>query len=381
MESSKIRLAMGNEAITEGAIAAGARFYAGYPITPSSEIAERSSWRLPQVGGVYVQMEDEIASMAAIIGASTAGLKSYTATSGPGISLMQENFGLAVMAEVPCVIIDVQRSGPSTGLATKPGQGDVMQTRWGTHGDHGAIAISMASVQECYDYTITAFNLAEKYRTPVYILADEVVGHMWEKLVLHEPEEIIERKQPAPGTPGGDFPIADFGAHPDGIAPMPPFGSPYILRVNGSTHGEYGFLCGEPGKVDKIVRHYTDKIQKNAEDIVITKPYMLQDAEYAIIAFGCSVRSGLAAMRTARARGKKVGMLQLVTVWPFADRQVAEVLERVKGVVVPEMNLGHVAGEVRRHNPRGIPVVGVNKVSSEMITPDEILTGLEEAAR
>ena len=378
---TEVCFAMGNEAITEGAIAAGARFYAGYPITPSTEIAELSSKRLPQVGGLYVQMEDELGSIAAVIGASSAGKKAYTATSGPGISLMQENLGVAVMSEVPCVIINVQRSGPSTGLATKPAQGDVMQARWGTHGDHGIIALSPATVQQCYDLTIRAFNLAEKYRTPVYLLADAVVGHLYERYELRMPEAIVWRRQPDENVPDGDFAPFDFEKYPDHIAPMPPFGSRHIFRMNGSGHDAAGFPCGVPQVAQKYIRHLTDKIENNIKDIVQVKEYRLEDAEYAIITFGCSVRPALAAMALARDDGMKVGVLQLITVWPFADDKVKEVLSRVKGVIVPEMNLGQIASEIDRCNKRGIPLIRVNKVDSEIIMPDEILVGIKEAAR
>lgn len=368
--NGNVRFMQGNEAITEGALAAGARFYAGYPITPSSEIAEISSRRLPQAGGMYIQMEDEIGSMAAIIGASASGKKSYTATSGPGFSLMQENLGVAIMAEIPCVIINVQRSGPSTGLATKPAQGDFMQSRWGTHGDHGIIVLSPSSVEDCYYLTVKAFNFAEKYRTPVILLADEIIGHLHERAVLNKigPEDIIDRKQPA-GDPK-DYKTFDFGE--DGIAPLASYGSDYIVRLSGTTHDVTGYPNSNPENADKFIRHYTDKIEKSKKDIVITRKYKMEDAEYAIITFGCSTRSALEAMEMLRAEGKKVGILQLVTLWPFADEQVLEVCKQVKGVVVPEMNLGQLAGEVKKYNPGNIPVIGVNKVNSLSVNPVEI---------
>ena len=367
--ANKIRFSHGNEAITEGAIAAGARFYAGYPITPSSEIAELSSVRLPQVGGLYIQMEDEIGSIAAIIGASASGKKSYTATSGPGCSLMQENLGVAVMGEIPCVIINVQRSGPSTGLATKPAQGDVMQARWGTHGDHGIIALSPASVQECYDLIIKAFNLAEKYRTPVIFLADEIVGHMREKYVIRElkQDEIVNRKKPK--CDPKDYKPFDFESQEDGIAPLASYGGEYIFRLNGTTHDEMGNACSKPANAQKFIEHYTQKIETNKKDFVMTKEYNIEDAEYAIITFGCSTRPSLAAMEMAREKGIKLGVLQLITIWPFADEQVKQVCDKVKGVLVPEMNLGQVIREIQRINTRDIPIVGVNKVNSEAITP------------
>jgi 2-oxoglutarate ferredoxin oxidoreductase subunit alpha len=380
MNTPEIRFAMGNEAIAEGAIAAGARFYAGYPITPSSEIAEIASRRLPQIGGVFIQMEDEISSMAAIIGASAAGKKAFTATSGPGISLMQENLGVAVMSEVPCVVINVQRSGPSTGLATKPAQGDVMQARWGTHGDHGIIALAPSSVQECYDLTIKAFNFSEKYRTPVYLIADEVVGHMREQYVLHETFEIVDRKHPDASEPAGDYKIFDFERYDDRIAPMPAYGGKYIFRMNGSMHDEAGFGCGTPENVDKFIRHYEEKFARNRDDIVITESYNMEDAEYVLVSFGCSIRSAMAAMRLARSEGKKVGVLKLMTLWQFADKEVTAVLNKAKCVVVAEMNLGQVINEVSRYNERKIPVIGVNRVDSNMITPYQILDVLKENA-
>ncbi|MDR2156623.1 MAG: 2-oxoacid:acceptor oxidoreductase subunit alpha [Clostridiales Family XIII bacterium] len=381
MRKHEIRFGMGNEAIAEGAIAAGARFYAGYPITPSSEIADISSVRLPQVGGIFVQMEDEIGSMSAIIGASAAGVKSYTATSGPGISLMQENIGVAVITEIPCVIINVQRSGPSTGLATKPGQQDVMQARWGAHGDHAIIALSPSSVQECYDLTIRAFNLAEKYRTPVCILSDEIVGHMREQFELHGAKEIIGRKQPDPSMPVEAFRPYDFERYEDHIAPLPPFGGRYVYRHTASGHDENGYVTNDKQNANKFIRHYTEKIEKHRDDIVTVEAHCMEDAEYAIISFGCSVRSAMAAMRMARARGKKVGVLKLITLWPFADKEVRAVLDRVKGAIVAEMNLGQVFSEVSRHNDRRIPLVSVGKVDAEIIYPEEILDALEEAAR
>ncbi|MDR2180807.1 MAG: 2-oxoacid:acceptor oxidoreductase subunit alpha [Synergistaceae bacterium] len=377
MNTWEIRFAMGNEAIAEGALAAGARFYAGYPITPSSEIAEIASRRLPQVGGVFIQMEDEIASIAAIIGASAAGKKSFTATSGPGVSLMQENLGVAVMSEIPCVIIDVQRSGPSTGLATKPAQGDVMQARWGTHGDHGIIALAPSSVQECYDLTIKAFDFSEKYRTPVYLMADEVIGHMREPYVLHEAAGLVSRKQPDPSEPGGDYKIFDFERYDDHIAPMPPYGGKYIFRMNGSMHDEAGFGCGASDNADKFIRHYEDKITKNRDDIVMTESYNMEDADYVLVSFGCSARSAMAAMRLARQEGEKVGVLKLMTLWPFPDKEVAAALKKAKAAVVPEMNLGQVASEVSRYNERKIPVIGVNRVDGSMITPYQILDALK----
>ena len=379
MKQNDIVFGMGNEAIAEGALAAGGRFYAGYPITPSSEIAERASIRLPHLNGMYVQMEDEIGSIAAIIGASAAGVKSFTATSGPGFSLMQENLGVAVMGEIPCVIIDVQRSGPSTGLATKPAQGDVMQAQWGTHGDHGIIALSPSTVQECYDFTIRAFNLAERYRTPVILLTDEIVGHMREGYQLSPPKEIINRKQPSCSPE--DYKPYDFSGQHDDIAPLAAFGTEYITRINGSGHDETGSACGRLDNADKFIRHYIEKFQKNKSDIIETKSFYMDDAEYVIITFGCSVRSGKAALKLARKKGIKAGLFQLVTIWPFPSEQVLEICRKVRGVVVPELNLGQVLGEIRKVCPANIPLAGVNRIDSQMITPYEILAKLEEVAK
>lgn len=375
------RFSMGNHAMVEGAIAAGAKFYAGYPITPSSEVAELSSIRLPQVGGMFIQMEDEIGSMAAIIGASCSGAKAYTATSGPGFSLMQENLGVGIMGEIPCVIINVQRSGPSTGLATKPAQGDFMQVRYGTHGDHGIIALSPSSVQECYDCTIHAFNMAEKYRTPVILLADEIVGHMRESYELHTNIPIADRKKPEKGSDPKKYLPYDFENYEDQIAPLASYGGERIFRVNGSTHNAAGDASANPGNADKFIRHLTDKFEINRQDIIMTKSYQMEDAEYVIIAFGCSVRGALAAMRKARQEGIKVGVFQLITVWPFPSKEVSEILQKAKGIVVPELNLGQMIIEVQRLNSRNIPIAGVNRVDSQNITPSQIIEKIKEVIR
>jgi len=374
---SEVRFMQGNEAMTEGAIAAGARFYAGYPITPSSEVAETSSIRLPQVGGLYIQMEDEIGSMAALIGASCSGKKAYTATSGPGLSLMAENLGVAIMSEIPCVVIDVQRSGPSTGLATKPAQGDVMQARWGTHGDHGVIVLSPASVQECFDLMVTAFNLSEQYRAPVIFLADEVIGHLREKVVLRSPDEleIVERKQPTCAPE--DYRPYD---HSNGIAPFASFGSEYVFKVNGSMHDELGRPCSRPNNADRYIRHLTNKIEDHKNEIAIVNKFQMDDAEYVIIAYGGTTRSALSAMQLAREKGIRVGVLQLVTIWPVAEKELGEVLDSAKAVFVPEMNLGQFINEIESRNHRNIPVIGINRVDSYAIQPKEILAKIEEVA-
>ena len=374
----EFRFMQGNEAMTEGAIAAGARFYAGYPITPSSEVAETSSVRLPQVGGLYVQMEDEIGSIAALIGASCSGKKSYTATSGPGLSLMAENLGVAIMGEIPCVLIDVQRSGPSTGLATKPAQGDVIQARWGTHGDHSIIVLSPSSVQDCFDLMVTAFNYSEQYRTPVIFLSDEVIGHLREQVIIRSPEEItvVERRQPdcAPE----DYKPYD---HANGIAPLAAYGSKYVFKVNGSMHDELGRPCARPDNADRIIRHLTDKIESHRDDITITRSYQMEDAEYVIIAYGGTARSALSAMKKAREKGLRAGVLQLVTIWPIAEKEIRAAMDQAKAVVVPEMNLGQFIGEIRMRNPKNIPVEGVNRVDGKPIEPSEILRKIEEVVK
>ncbi len=356
-------------------------FMPAIPSLLSSEIAEISSARMPQVNGIYVQMEDEIGSMAAIIGASAAGTKSFTATSGPGISCMQENIGQALAMEIPCVIIDIMRCGPATGLATVPAQGDVMQARWGTHGDHGIIVVSPSSVQECYDLTITAFNLSEKYRTPVIILSDEVIGHLRESYVRWTPKEgdLVSRRVPA--CDPADYLPFDFKAYEDGIAPLAPFGSGYTTHMTGVIHNEKGYPARGP-RADEVVRHLTVKYERNRDDIVITRSYNMEDAEYVVIAYGCSVRPGLAAVESARKQGIKAGLLQLVTIWPFADKEVTEVLKTRKGIVVPELNMGQLRKEkIESYNKFGTKLVGVNRVDTKIIEPIEVLNALKEVAK
>lgn len=366
----KALFVQGNAAIVEGALAAGAKFYAGYPITPSSEIAELSSIKLPAVDGIYVQMEDELSSMAAIIGASLSGLKSYTATSGPGFSLMQENLGVAIMGEVPCVIINIQRSGPSTGMATKPAQGDVMQARWGTHGDHGIIAITPSSVQECYELMIEAFNLSEKYRVPVVFLADEIIGHMKERLVLGEKEDIEIVNRLLPDCNPEEYKPYD---HSNGIAPLANYGSEYILRVSGSMHDDSGNANNNSEMASSYIKYLTEKTENNENDIIRTREYNTDDAEIILIGYGCTARSALAAMEIGREKGLKIGVLQLITIWPFAKNKVKEVLKKSELVIIPELNLGQIIGEIKKVNTYGTRVLGVNRVDGKNINPKEIL--------
>ena len=371
----------GNEAMTAGAIAAGARFFAGYPISPSSEVAKAAAKELPLHGGIYIQMEDELSSMAALCGASLAGKKVFTATSGPGFSLMQENLGLAIMSELPCVLYDVQRSGPSTGAATKPAQGDLMQARYGTHGDHSIIALSPSSVQDCYDLSITAFNLAEKYRTPVIFLADEVVGHLRETLTIREPEpdEIIDRKRPETKDQA-EFHPYDYSSTE--VAPMVPVGDPDLLmRTTGSTHDEKGEFRPTPENINRVTHFLMDKIEKHADDIDIVRRYQMEDADVVLISFGCSVRPSLNAIEILRAKGIKAGLLQLVTVWPMPEKAIREALQQAKTAIVVELNMGQLAGEVRKYNDYGCKVLQANRTDGLLITPQQIVDVYEESEK
>ncbi|MDZ4163573.1 MAG: 2-oxoacid:acceptor oxidoreductase subunit alpha [Smithellaceae bacterium] len=369
------RLVQGNQAIAAGAIYAGARFYAGYPITPSSEIAEECSRLLPRLGGVYLQMEDEIASMGAIVGASLAGAKAFTATSGPGFSLMQENLGMAIMGEVPCVIINVQRAGPSTGLATKPAQSDIMQIRWGRHGDQSLIALCPATVSECFQLTVAAFNFAEKYRVPVVLAPDEIVGHMRESFAQPLPGEleIIERKKPQ-GPPENYKP---FAVEADGIAPLAAYGGEYVFHISSSMHGLDGYSNNSPDNAASRVDQLHRKLSRYRDEIVLTKTYGTDDMEVLVVATGATVRAGRAAALVAREQGVKVGLLQLQTLWPFPDKEIALWAGRARALVVPEMNYaGQLAGEVRRVLGAQVDLRQVNKYNGEVITPQEILAAI-----
>jgi 2-oxoglutarate ferredoxin oxidoreductase subunit alpha len=365
----------GNQAMSEGAIYAGAKFFAGYPITPSSEIAEECSKVMLKIGGVYMQMEDEIASIAAVIGASLAGAKAFTATSGPGFSLMQENLGLAVMGEVPCVVIDVQRRGPSTGLSTKPAQGDVMQLRWGRHGDQSVIALCPATVSECFFMTVKAFNFAEKYRVPVIMAPDEIVGHMRENFSLPEPGEVevIDRKKPS-GAPENYLP---FAPDKDGVAPLASYGSDYVFHVSSSMHGPDGCSNNDPANAAWRVAQLHRKIEMHRDEIVITKTFSAEDAEILLIGFGATTRSSRAAALELRKRGVRAGVLQLITLWPFADKEVALLGGRAKTVIVPEMNYsGQMAGEVQKVLGSGADIRRINSYNGEVITPQDILKAI-----
>jgi len=364
-----VQLVQGNEACARGALVAGCRFYGGYPITPSSEIAEHMVRLLPEVDGVFVQMEDEIASLAAVIGASLAGSKSMTATSGPGFSLMQEHIGFATMAEVPCVIVDVMRGGPSTGLPTSPSQGDVMQARWGTHGDHPAIVLAPSSVGEVFDLTIRAFNLAERFRTPVIIIYDEIIGHTRESVVLSESMEVENRLSPN-GDPAAFWPKA---APPDGVPPLPAFGDGYRFHVTGLTHDERGFPTTDAVQAESLITRLHRKIEVHEEEIIEVETFMLDDADIAIFAYGIVGRSAREAVQRARTAGVKAGLIRPITLWPFPYSSVAEVAEKVDTLIVSEMNLGQLIGEVERAAAGRAQVVGHLRANGEPITPTELL--------
>ncbi|MCS7363915.1 MAG: 2-oxoacid:acceptor oxidoreductase subunit alpha [archaeon GB-1867-035] len=369
----------GDEACAEGAIVAGCRLFAGYPITPSSEIAERMARRLPEVGGLFIQMEDELASIALMIGASYAGVKAMTATSGPGFSLMQENIGLAVMTETPIVIVNVMRGGPSTGQPTRASQGDVMQAKWGTHGDHEIIALAPYSVQEMFDLTIEAFNLAERYRVPVIVLSDEIIGHMREKVVLKHPSEveIVNRKKPR--LPPDKY--NPFEADDDLVPPMACFGEGYRIHVTGLTHTVKGYpKSTDPLVHTELIKRLCDKIRLNADKIIRINEYYVSDAEVILVAYGIAARSAIKAVKEARSEGYKVGLVRLITLWPFPDKYFAQLSTQVKKFIVAEMNYGQIVGEVKKH-VGGKPVIFVPKLGGDPHFPDELLDIIREVCR
>jgi 2-oxoglutarate ferredoxin oxidoreductase subunit alpha len=371
-------LLQGNEAVVEGALRVGCRFFAGYPITPATEISELLSVRLPARNGTFIQMEDEIASMGAVIGASLAGVKSMTATSGPGFSLMQENLGFAVMAEVPCVVVNVMRGGPSTGLPTLPAQGDVMQARWGTHGDHPIIVLAASTVAECFDLTIRAFNLSERFRNPVILLLDEVVAHMREKVVL-PPDgaiPIIERVRPK--VPPEWY--VPYEMTPGGVPAMADFGEGYRYHVTGLTHDTRGFPTERPDEIGPFMARLFRKISQHMEEIHQGESFLADDAEIVVIAYGIVARSARRAVRDARERGVKAGLLKLSTLWPFMRTAVERMLGRARVLIVPEMNMGQISREVKRVSRGRAEVRGINKLDGTMITPEEILRPIMEAS-
>jgi 2-oxoglutarate ferredoxin oxidoreductase subunit alpha len=368
------RLLQGNEAMVEGALYAGCRFFAGYPITPATEISEVMSWRLPAAGGTFIQMEDEIASLGAVIGASLAGAKAMTATSGPGFSLMQENLGFACVAEVPCVIIDVMRGGPSTGLPTHVSQGDVQQARWGTHGDHPIIALAVSTTQECFELTVKAFNMAEKYRTPVIILSDEVVGHTREKLVLPPAGSLKVEERVRPDMPPEWYlPYADTAS---GVPPMGIFGDGYRYHVSGLIHDVRGYPTERPDEIAPFLNRLYRKINQHFHDIQLVREEHTEDARLLVVAYGSVARSARRAVAEAREWGIKAGLLQLITLWPFPRRHLEFLLRKVRAVLVPELNLGQISREVKRVNQGMARVETLNRIDGNLITPDEIVERL-----
>ncbi len=373
--AAKKKLMQGNEACAEGALYAGCKFYAGYPITPSTEVAEIMSVELPKRGGKFIQMEDEIASMAATIGGSLAGLKSLTATSGPGFSLKQEALGYACLTEVPCVVINVMRGGPSTGYPTGPSQSDIMQAKWGTHGDHPAIALTPAYVQEILDETVRAFNLSEKYRTPVVVLYDEIVGHMREPITIPEPGdlEVIDRAKP-------DCDPEDYKPYDDKhlIAPLAPFGEGYRFHVTGLNHKEDGFPTNDSEMIDINNRRIMQKIDDNIDDICKNDESNLEDAEIGIFAVGSTSRSAKFSVNAARKKSIKAGLLRPLTIWPFPDKAVGELAEKCKVIIVPELNLGQMVNEVKRVAAGRCEVVGIHRVDGEPIKPAQITELIEK---
>jgi len=374
--SKKVAFLQGNEACAYGAIYAGCRFFAGYPITPSTEIAEVMAKEMPKIGGAFIQMEDEIAAMAAVIGASLAGTKSLTATSGPGFSLKQENIGYACMTEVPCVIINVMRGGPSTGMPTGPSQADVMQARWGSHGDHSAICLVPASVQELFTETVRAFNLAEKYRMPVTVMPDEIIGHMRERVVFPQPGELEIINRSLPTVNPCDYMPYDtsFGDVP----PLASFGSGFRFHVTGLNKAEDGFPTTRAEIVQAEEERQVRKIKRAIDDIVTFEEYLLDDAEVVIVAFGSISRSARYAVNEARKNGIKAGMFRIITYWPFPERQIRALAEHAKVMIVPEMNLGMTIHEVRKCVEGRIPVSGIFRVDGEPISPNEIFAGIQE---
>ena len=374
--SKKVAFLQGNEAAAHGAIYAGCNFFAGYPITPSTEVAEVCSVELPKIGGKFIQMEDEIGAMAAILGASLAGAKVLTSTSGPGLSLKQELIGYGCIAEIPCVIYNVMRGGPSTGMPTGPSQSDVMCAKWGTHGDHPAICLTPASVQETYEEVIRAFNLSEKYRTPVMVMPDEIVAHMRERIVFPEPGEVEVVPRKSPTVPPEQYKPYDtsFGDVP----PLAAYGTGYKFHVTGLNKMQDGFPTTKAEIVQAEEERQVRKVEANVDDIVTFEEYMLDDAEVVVIAYGSTSRSARYAVNVAREQGIKAGMFRIKTFWPFPDKQIKALAQKAKGFIVPEMNLGMCSIEVERCAQGKAPVLGIFRVDGEPINPDQILEKMKE---
>ncbi len=368
----------GNEACVEGALRSGVRFFAGYPITPSSEIAEEMARRLPALGGKFIQMEDELASMAAVVGASLAGLKAMTATSGPGFSLMQENIGMAVMLEAPCVVVNVQRAGPSTGWATWPAQGDVMAARWGTHGDHPAIVLTPWSVKESFELTVRAVNLAERLRTPVILLSDAIIGRLREKVDLPPSVPVVDRPRPAMAPDH----YRPYAGGPDGVPPMADFGTGYRWYATTTTHNERGYPVGvDAAAAEGLLKRLHSKIHDHQDEVVLTEGRWLEDSEVVVVAYGSVARSALAAVKQARSRGLKAGLLRLVTLWPFPSQLISQVAQRIRGLLVAEMNMGQMVEKVREASCGASEVWSVARFNGQYLMPEQILDKLEEVRR
>ena len=365
----------GDVACAEGALASNCRFFAGYPITPATEIAEAMSKRMPEVGGIYIQMEDEMASMNAILGASAAGVKAMTATSGPGFSLMMENFGLGLMMEIPCVLVNIQRGGPSTGLPTIVGQQDMMQARWGTHGDYEVIALTPNSPQEMFDFTIKAFNLSERFRIPVLVMADEVVGHMTEKVMIPKKENIhlVERKKPK--VPPGKYVM--YQSEKDLVPAMANAGEGYKVITTGLTHDEKGYPAMNAEAHEKLIKRLCNKILKNKDEIIEFNEFYTEDAEIIVLAYGSPARSAISAIKAARREGIKVGLIRLITVWPFCEEKIFEMSERIKIFIVPEINNGQIVREVERSVKGRAEVISLPKLA-RIHTPHEILKSIKK---
>lgn len=381
--NTKVCFLQGNEACAEGAIAAGVNFFAGYPITPATEIAEVLSWRVPQTGGKFIQLEDELACMGAVVGASLAGAKSMTATSGPGFTLVQENLGYAAISEVPCVIAAVQRGGPSTGLPTLSAQADVMQARWGTHGDHPVIVLCPSSVSETFHLTIQCFNLAETYRVPVILLTDAIIGHMREKVEIPAQEDIklITRKKP--GASLKDY--LPYAPDEAGVPPMANLGDGYRHYISGCVHDETGSpKMSSPNVARNLINRLHNKIMRNRDAIVSCEQRYIEGAKILVLAYGSVARPALAAVDQARRFGLKVGFFRPITLWPSPDAEILKATESVDTILIPEMNLGQYAGEVARifgENGRSIKIVKVNEAGSVLFTPDQILSSIREVCK
>jgi len=366
----------GDTACAEGAIAAGCTFFGAYPITPATEVAERMAERLPDLGGVFIQMEDEIAAITSILGAAWTGAKTMTATSGPGFSLMMETVGLAVVTETPCVVVNVQRGGPSTGLPTMGAQADMMQARWGSHGDYEIIAIAPSSPQEMFDLTILAFNLSETYRVPVFIMSDEVVGHMSEKVVIPKESKIKTVSRPRPSGRKDRF--KPYKPGPNGVPPMPTIGEGYNVHVTGLTHDEQGYPVMSVDTQKEMMTRLLGKIRNNLNDIIRTEAYLLEDADIVIVSYGVSARTSYTAVDMLRETGIRAGLLRLITVWPFPEDQIRELAKKVKGFVTVEINMGQISREVERCAGSRVPSYLVGHAGGTVITPDAVIQKIKE---